>query len=126
MGKKTFQIEGVPALITSVGLQNELCVARDEQWTGWNVVPIKVQSRNSYDGTEKWLVKADEAPTLERLVIRQDQKSYWKLDTWEDLEPYQKATQLKLEKNEQKWKQKEDEEQARGTRGTGSAIERGH
>ena len=29
--RKTFQIEGVPALITSVGLQNELCIARDEK-----------------------------------------------------------------------------------------------
>ena len=107
MGKKILQIEGVPALTTKVGLQNEVCAERDEQWTGWNIVPIKVSSRNNYDMTEKWLVKADESPPLERLVIRQSQDSYWKLDIYEDLEPYQKAIQIKLEKEEKRWKKKE-------------------
>lgn len=92
MGKKTFLIEGVPALTTSAALQSELCATRDDKWTGWNVLPMRIQYRNQYDGTEKWLVKADVGPPLDRLVIRQEGNVYWKMDIMEEPEPWQKQS----------------------------------
>ena len=97
----------MPALTTKAGLQNDLCAERDDEWTGWNVVPVKVISRNNHGKTEKWVVKADTTPPLERSIIRQRENSYWKLDIYEDVEPYVKAIQIKLEKEEKRWQKRE-------------------